>query len=108
MKITIKTRVANATVRIDKLGGQGVLVPGHSLLIATHCIRWDGAGGMTLGDHFIETVTTRSGTKLRVGPLAAEPVSDMAVPGALDDQEFYRESNAFEQWCDTTDAVPLT
>jgi hypothetical protein len=36
------SRVVNATVRITKLGGQGVLVAGGFILTATHCITWSG------------------------------------------------------------------
>lgn len=47
--------VANATVRISGLVGQGVLVPGGFILTATHCIQWNGEGGWALGDYFVES-----------------------------------------------------
>jgi Trypsin-like peptidase domain len=103
-----KGRVAEATVRIEKVGGQGVLVPGGFILTAAHCIEWDGSGGMALGDYYIETVKTKRGDILRVGPWAADPVSDMAVLGPLDDQAFGEDCAAFEEWTEATAAVPVT
>jgi hypothetical protein len=50
-----RARVMKATVRIDQLGGQGVLVPGSFILTATHCVKWNGEGGMAMGDRLIET-----------------------------------------------------
>jgi hypothetical protein len=100
-------RVANATVRITGKGGQGVLIPGGFILTATHCIKWSGDGGMAMGDYFIENVVTKSGVRLPVGPLAADPVSDMAVLGELDYQEFGKDCDQFEKWREATPAVPL-
>jgi hypothetical protein len=104
---TQTARVVNATVRLDSQGGQGVLVPGGFILTATHCIKWNGHGGMAMGDHFTEAVTTKSGARFRLGPCAADPVSDMAVLGALDNQEFGEDCDEFERWCETTKPVPV-
>lgn len=103
-----KARVMKATVRLDKLGGQGVLVPGRFILTAAHCIKWNGEGAMALGDRFIETITTKDGTHLRVEVLMAEPVADIAVLGPLDGQEAPEDCEAFEQWCENTQCVPFT
>jgi len=100
-------RVVNATVHLDGKGGQGVLVAGGFILTAAHCIQWNGDGEMTMGDHFIETITTKAGAHLRVGPLAADPVSDIAVLGSLDDQDFFDDWMEFEEWSEATAAVPL-
>jgi hypothetical protein len=100
-------RVFNATVRLDDKGGQGVLVHGGVILTAAHCIKWSGEGGMALGDYSVENVTTKSGAHLKVGPWAADPVSDIAVLGSLDNQEFFDECMAVEQWCEATAPVPL-
>jgi Trypsin-like peptidase domain len=109
MTKTQAARVVNATVRIDgKAGnGQGVLVPGGFILTAAHCIKWNGNGRMTLGDYYIENITTKSGAHLRVGPLMADPLSDIAVLGPLDDQEFFEECEQLEQWCEATAPVRL-
>jgi S1-C subfamily serine protease len=62
---------------------------------------------MALGDYSVEKITTKDGRKLSAGVIAADPVSDMAVLGALDDQAFFREANSFEEWCEATSPVPL-
>ena len=104
-----RARVVNATVRIEQEtgNGQGVLVSGDFILTATHCISWNGEGGMAMGDNYIEKIVTESGTRLRVGPLAADPVSDLAVLGSLDDQTFLSDSRQFEEWCEATPALTL-
>ena len=61
---------------------------------------------MVLGDYFVEAIQTQRGG-LKVGPIAVEPVSDIAVLGALDDQTFSDEAQAFEQFCSATNPVPL-
>jgi hypothetical protein len=40
--------------------------------------------------------------------IAVEPVADIAVLGALDGQEAYDECEAYEQWCDETEPVPVS
>jgi S1-C subfamily serine protease len=102
-----KSRAEKARVRLPEAGGQGVLVTGGFILTATHCIKWSGTGGMTLGDYYIENVTTKNGGRLRARPLAADPLSDMAVLGPLDDQEFKDDFDKFEIWCEATEGVPL-
>ena len=57
--------VINATVRLDNLGGQGVLVPGGFILTAAHCIQWNGEVEMAMVDRFIESITTKSGARFR-------------------------------------------
>lgn len=53
--------IIKATVRLLGKGGQGVLVPGKLILTAAHCVTWDADGGMVLGDHYIEDITTANG-----------------------------------------------
>lgn len=108
MEQRMKTTIEQATVAIPKLGGQGFLIPGNLILTAAHCLDWDGDGRMVLGDHYVESITTHSGEELRVCPVAIEPLTDIAVLGALDAQEFWKESSAFEEWCDRTVPVPLS
>jgi hypothetical protein len=103
-----KGRVAAATVRLTGTGGQGVLVTGGFVLTAAHCINWDGRGGMALGDHYLEPVRARDRTQFRLSPLAVEPVADMAVLGAPDNQVFPDDDDAFQEWCERTAAVPLS
>jgi len=111
MRNIYKMRVKKATVGIvgveGQVDGQGVLVPGPFILTATHCIKWSGTGEMALGDYFIETIRTIDGKQLRLQVLFADLVSDMAVLGAPDCQEFYRDCEAFEKWSEVTKCVPL-
>ena len=100
----LKVAIMEATVHLPKLGGQGVLVPGNLILTAAHCISWDSSGGMTLGGIHIEDVECR-GQSLKVTPLAVEPVSDIAVLGSLDDQNFFQEATDFDAFCDNTKRI---
>lgn len=60
-----------------------------------------------MGDYYIENIMTKSGVKLRVGPAAVEPVSDIAALWALDNETFSKDATAFEEWCEATEPVPL-
>lgn len=103
-----RTRVETATVHLVERGGQGVLVPGEFIITATHCIDWTGTGGMVLGDVYPIEIETASGAKFRLGPVACEPVSDMAVLGELDNQQCPDDAEAFEQWREQVEPVPLS
>ena len=100
-------RVEAATIRLTKMGGQGVLVPGGFILTAAHCIDWAGTGGMALGDHFVEKVRTRDGRKFLAEVYAVEPVADIAALGAPDGQVLYDDCEAFETFAEDTPAVAL-
>jgi hypothetical protein len=105
---TIKDAVAAATVRFPDRGGQGVLVPGGLILTAAHVINWTHTGRMALGDEveFVQQIEAGA-QSLLVYPLAVEPLADLAVLGALDDQWHPDAADAFEQFCEATLAVPL-
>ena len=104
----IKTKVAKATVRLTNKGdGQGVLIPGHLILTAAHCINWSTTGEMAQANHNIEKVETSTGI-VHLTPLAVEPVSDIAVLGALDNQEFPSEVDEFEKFCDDTKPIVIS
>jgi hypothetical protein len=107
VKARIAKTVEAATVRMTRLGGQGVLVPGNMILTAAHCIRWTATGAMALGDQKLEAIETRDGQKLIVDVLALEPVADIAVLGAVDGQALPPEAEAYEEWCEATTAVKL-
>ncbi len=103
----IADRVKNATVKMTQKGGQGVLIPGEMILTAAHCIDWKCDGSMVLGNYFIEEIETRMGN-IKATPLAVEPVADIAVLGALDNQVFPPEYlDPFEAFCENTEPVPL-
>lgn len=105
MKIK-KEKLIDAIVQISNSGGRGVLV-GEIILTGAHCIKFSTEGEMVLGDFFIEEIETRSGQRLKVRPLAVEPVADIAVLGCLDSQEFGKEAEAFENFCQTTMPMPI-
>ena len=62
---------------------------------------------MTLGDHYVEEIGA-AGRTLKATPWALDPVSDIAVLGALDDQEFSAEEKAFLAFCESVRAVPVS
>ena len=100
--------MANATVRIEGTGGQGVLVPGGYVLTAAHCIEWSGTGGMTLGDHYVERVGTKSGATFRLEPHAVEPVADIAALSQAEADENMTGARTFDEWQEATKAVPVS
>ncbi len=102
-----KSDIANATVTLLGLGGRGVLVPGNVITTAAHCVNFSTTGGMVLGDWHIEGIETSKGENLLTSPYAVEPITDIALLGAPDDQEFYEEANRFEEFCERTKPVPL-
>jgi hypothetical protein len=102
----IQTEVANATVKLLKKGGQGVLVKGNFIVTAAHCVEFKCDGSMVMGDWFIEQIKTIYG-KLKVAPYAVEPVNDIAILGPLDGQEFYDEVLQFEEFCEKVRPIPL-
>lgn len=106
-KVDWKRRTSAATVRLPGKRGQGVLVPGGFVLTAAHCVEWSAEGGMALGDHCLEVVQPKSGPPFRLSVYAVEPVADIAVLGAPDDQVFGEDADAFEAFCESTAAVPV-
>lgn len=59
-----------------------------------------------LGDYLIEQIKTGERVS-RVALLAVEPVSDLAALGSLDAQEFAKEAEDLEKFCEHTKPVPL-
>jgi len=111
--------VENACVTLHhgELRGQGVLVGGQFILTAAHNVLYlleqkydtplaSTLVGMALGDHRVVELETSRGL-LHVAPVAIEPVTDIAVLGALDDQMFFDECEAYEAWCEAVAPVPL-
>jgi len=87
----IRADVEKATVTILGRIGQGVLIKNNLIITAAHCIDFKNEGEMVVGGYFIEKIKT-SEKELKVAPLAVEPVSDIAVLGSLDGQEFLKEA----------------
>jgi S1-C subfamily serine protease len=62
---------------------------------------------MVLGEFFIETIRTRDGRKLRASVAAVEPMADIAVLGAPDNQALPEDSLAFDAFVNEVAPVPL-
>lgn len=92
-------------VQVPLKGGVGVLV-GDVILTAAHCVDYGEVGAMAMGNTQIADVETCQGC-LKAGVLAVEPVSDIAVLGALDEQEWPQEAEDFQRFCTTTQPVVL-
>jgi hypothetical protein len=92
---------------VGKGDGQGVLIAGGFVVTAAHCVIWEGDGRMALGDRYFQDIVTRSGYSLKTSVYFADPVSDVAVLGAVDGQDLCKESSAFLKWCDEIVPVPL-
>lgn len=107
LQVTVAERVARAVVRLPRLIGQGVLVPGGFIVTAARCIGWTAEDSMMLGGCLPEPIITADGRKIVAAPLAVEPVADLAVLGAMDDQAFSKEAAAFAAFCDATPPVRL-
>jgi hypothetical protein len=107
-RLNMRAMVAAATVRFLRQGGQGVLVRGRLIVTAAHVLPWSSEGQMALGDHeaFVEEIEA-GGHRLRIRPLAVEPVLDIAVLGALDDQAYSGDAQAFEVFCNSTPSVHI-
>lgn len=100
--------VVAGTVTFTKTGGRGVLIPGGYILTAAHCIGWDAKGGMTLSpDDYREQIHTADGQKLHVSVMAIEPVLDVALLGAVDDQRGPEQAITFRRFCARTEPIPL-
>jgi S1-C subfamily serine protease len=103
-----KKRVEAATVHLPRVGGQGVLVPAAHILTAYHCVPWEGDGAPVLwSDHYIEPVETRSGTSFHARVVAGDPVSDLAALAEPDSQEMSDDWEAFNEWQQMTEPVPI-
>jgi len=62
---------------------------------------------MTLGDHFLVKVRAKIGPEFRLSVYAVEPVADLAVLGAPDNQAIPDDASAFEEFVEATEAVPV-
>lgn len=102
-----RERVAKATIRLPKKGGQGVVVANGLILTAAHCIDWSPGGGMVLGDFFLETIVC-DGRRIRGAVLAVEPVSDIAVLGSPHDQAFPSDALAYEDTLELVEPVEVS
>lgn len=105
----VKKRVHSARVRIllNEGTGQGVLIPGALIVTAAHCVEWGTTGRMASGDYCLATVETNEGESFWLEVMAVEPVSDIAVLGMADDQEFPEHAEKFHRFVETTIALEI-
>jgi hypothetical protein len=107
MKSDIFQRVENATVTLTKRKGQGILIRNQMILTACHCISYRLSVKMAFyEEYYFEEIKTPKGN-FKVSPLCLEPISDIAVLGGVDGQEFYDDCLEFERFCDDTKPVPI-
>lgn len=100
-----KLLIQKALVHFPSKGGQGVLVNGNFIITAAHCVNFSLDTGMMMQDINPQKIITSSGTEIMVNILAVEPVSDIAVLGIIDAQEFPEEAGKFEKFCNLTRPV---
>jgi hypothetical protein len=100
-------RVERAVVQFSRKGGRGILVPGGLILTAAHCVNWSLEGDMVLGDDYLEKVQTADGEELLLSVLAIEPVADVAVLGAPDNQRLLEQAIAFDEFTARTKPAAL-
>lgn len=97
--------VEKTTVTVNG-DGQGVLVGNNLILTAAHCVECNCEGHIALGD-VIPCDISSGQTSIKAMVLAVDPVSDIAVLGSLDDQNYFKEANAYEEFCESMPFVPL-
>jgi S1-C subfamily serine protease len=86
-----------------------LIVPGHLIVTAAHVLNeWSSTGGMALGDASFEEVVTRDGRTITAVVLAVEPVADIAVLGAPDNQMRPKEADAFKAAVESIAPVPIS
>lgn len=115
MNTNVKQSIEAATVKLLRMYrgkyrpiGRGVLVPGGFVLTAAHNVRWSVDGRMAGGGSHVEVVETCNGERFAMAVTAVEPVADIAVLEAMDDQAAPDDAEAFDNWCDSTEPVPIS
>lgn len=104
---SIQADVEKAVVTITRNNGRGVFINDNLVITAAHCIRFECNGAMALGDRFIEEIKTAEGKLVKLEPFAVEPVSDIAILGPLDDEDYLEEVENFEMFCEETKPVSM-
>ena len=104
---SIFTDVENATVVVKRKGCQGVFVHENLILTAAHCVNFNFDGLMSLGAFSTEEIETSSGEQFKVGPIAVDPISDVAILGPLEDEAFPKEAESFLDFCEHVKPVKL-
>ena len=100
--------VESATVRLTRLDGRGVIVPGNYIVTAAHCIGWTAEGLMAIdGRGESPEPVSWHGRDLWADVYAIEPVADIAILGPPDAQTFPEEWDVFMEVFDAVSPVPL-
>lgn len=109
MKTALRTLIENATVSIIETISKGVLIKNRFILTAGHCVNLDLDGYMDAasGEDYSVGINSYMGT-FRATPIAIEPINDIAILGALDDQEFEEEVELFEDFCRRTKPIKVS
>jgi S1-C subfamily serine protease len=102
----LRARVEGARIRLAKLDGQGVLVPGY-ILTAAHCVEFSTTGGMALDDRYLEKIVHPSCEPFLAQVAAIEPATDIAALAAADNQALPGDSMAFNSFCATVMPIQL-
>ena len=107
----LKQQIEQATITVKTAArgsGRGFLVGGDLIVTAAHCTDFSTDSSMPLGDFYLQIVETRLG-KCLLTPYAVEPVADVAVLGAPDNQEpaFGKNVELFESFCEETTPLRL-
>ena len=63
---------------------------------------------MALGDFYMERIKTKAGREVIGDVLFADPVSDTALLCPPDGQDFYKEEQEFQSFCDETEPLRLS
>jgi hypothetical protein len=92
-----RARVERWMVTVGDNNGRGVVVAGHCVLTAAHCVDHDIEFAVVMGDQVTNTVTTRDGTAFEMTPVFAETIADVAV---LAEAEDTRAADLLATWCD--------
>jgi S1-C subfamily serine protease len=105
-------RVRAAIVTVEKEPdntGQGFLMCGGLILTAAHCIPWGERDvvSLVLGDPLLVYVRAPGGDRFRAELVAADPVTDVAVLGAVDDIYPPTDYERFSDFEATTPALTL-
>lgn len=111
MDASLKCRIEAATLTVETKArgtGRGVLVNGGFILTAAHCVDCAFEGEMILGDHYLQTVVSKDGKRLKVSPVAVDPCTDFAVFGTPDRQRLSEDADAFETFCDETEPLSIS
>jgi hypothetical protein len=109
MNDKLSSKIEKATVTLIENIGRGALIKNNMILTASHCVNYDLLGEMSLaeGVNNIEEINTWSGN-LKVQPLSIDAISDIAILGSLDSQDYDSDYDLFEEFCKNTPPMNIS